>query len=1400
MLLVALVLSAATASGGSTAVAAATGQTEQEASDAPDPMSPEVLAAELGPDWYSSGDVAFKAEMDEDGYHLFKAREDEGFAWRHMATIQPNRIGEVAWTGYYCVSGTGRHLVAVVAPAIAANRPVLRDRGGFAYDVDTSTGVVRPIVGAVALKYHSPGCGVDDRAVLSRGLGFDQEATELLSVDLASAKVDRVIRVAGQVTSAVPIGRRIIAAMDKALVEVIEGRGADATQQVLARLPGVPFSLRPTGQGGIDLLTAEPADRSRIWRLQGRSVRELGHGALSRLRLHAGRGGRSVVTGAEGVEPTSGIRAVGDAGTRAEASSLDGDVILGRPKDGSGLVLVSARTNRVLDRRPPTRGRPAATAVPGPGTTAAPGVAGLANTTVPTCAVPRNQVNRQAPQPVRQRVDWAIQMGTRGLLTTARGFARPAGFANMGLAAYAPNDDFSRRVLSGGTSSTPIPPPVLQGIMAQESAWRQASRRALPGEAGNPNVSDYYGAAGGLSVIDYSEADCGYGLGQITTGMRASDAAPYSANGKTKIAIDYQENITAGVALLGDLWNRLYALNIKANNANPQYLENWYLAIWAYNTGLNPRNAGCLPSPTCTDSAGHWGLGWTNNPRNADYAPNRSGFLRETYADAEHPASWPYQERVFGWMETPILDYQGDASYGEPVYASGRSELQIPTFDRFCSTTANFCDPTYDTEGSLSYCTMNDVGHERHCWWSLSASWVADNCASSCARGSFTYLDNSTEPASIHPHPPACSVDQTQLPPSPAGPPIIVNDTGDPPLNVVGCATGAPPARNWSNAGTFTYTPGTDGAGTELGIIDTHQLGVGFGGRVLFSKARSAATPELLNTGTWSPTLPAGSKTYAIKVHIPSAAASVSDATYTVHRGDGTTATRTIDQHIHENRWVSLGNYVLAPGAKLVLTNQSTTTPGVLNVAFDAAAFTPLQGTTVTRTLDAVAPIDPNQDFNTAAAGAPMAAPFNSVQSLYDLGRRLSDDLSNAANACSTPGHTNPCVGSAVGAAATTLAQRVATGGSSVKNPYVNGTDTVGLWAGLSNYRPTATVTQALLDDEEAWKIRHRITVRYSTLGTGAIDPASVDVSLDALAGDSALMPFMVSFMQGLGTDHGIAPPDLRYYAYDLTRANHDITNVDPLTVGHVPGRAYRPYLAPPTVSPDGACVRVKAISGGAAGYKPMVLDDAVRGAAGAWRDRVRAAADAGTVRSSAADAAAEMYKFQFKAGNTADLWNGFNSPWWFAPAIWVQNNVDVCTSGIQFRPSGLDGRIAYQSFMPTLYQWTNGTQLIDLTGANLQPVSASEARPAQTGDVFRVSQPPESYPPGWFTEDQEQGVPLNPWDSCDFAPPRPRSTNLLRNGSPWKLSFYENIEQTPAEVRFCDDPPGLYHGGEETS
>ncbi len=171
----------------------------------------------------------------------------------------------------------------------------------------------------------------------------------------------------------------------------------------------------------------------------------------------------------------------------------------------------------------------------------------------------------------------------------------------------------------------------------------------MQGVAGNPLIADYYGAAGGY-VPCVATADCGYGLGQVTTGMHTGEM---SYDLQRKVAVDYAENVAAAAQLLAQKWNQLAAVGITANMADPSALEDWYLAIWAYNSGLH-----------ASTGSGPWGLGWANNPANPDYPYNRHPFLHEdlagggigmiTYADAATPGNWPYQEKVFGWMEVPI--------------------------------------------------------------------------------------------------------------------------------------------------------------------------------------------------------------------------------------------------------------------------------------------------------------------------------------------------------------------------------------------------------------------------------------------------------------------------------------------------------------------------------------------------------------------------------------------------------------------------------------------------------------------------------------------------------------------------------------------------------------------------
>ena len=552
-----------------------------------------------------------------------------------------------------------------------------------------------------------------------------------------------------------------------------------------------------------------------------------------------------------------------------------------------------------------------------------------------TCAVPRLDANAQVMQPSNAQVDWATQMDEQGLLT-GPAYTRPANFANMGLPAYAPGTDFPPVPLShpAGSAQTTVPRSVMLGVLAQESNFDQASWHALPGIAGDPLIGDYYGAAGSIDSIDYPNADCGYGVAQVTTGMRAGDTT-YTAAGQTKIAVDYQENIAAGLRILEQDWNQLYASGITANNADPKDLENWYFALWAYNSGVQPTAAfgnttGCTPGPGCTGPDGTWGLGWSNNPRNPNYPPNRAPYLKTSYADAAKPYDWPYQERVLGWMASPIQRY-GYFGYDTPTYTTPSNWVQIPPVTAMCSS-ANDCNPT-DSAGN--YCTLSDL----ECWWHSPATWIS-TCSTTCATSAYEFGAGSTEPAYTDPHPPTCNLDTSVVPSGPGGAPIIVDDQPSPPANLVGCT-----GENWSSGGTFTYTPGTNATGQPTGEIDTHQLGAGFGGRILFNHTQPASATDQIDTGTWTPNLPK-LENYTIKIHFPATGASATDVVYTVNPGGGAAPWKfRVNQDWGSEQWATLATIAMAPGGNVTLTNASNMTPGGYDVAYDAIAFIPMGGT-----------------------------------------------------------------------------------------------------------------------------------------------------------------------------------------------------------------------------------------------------------------------------------------------------------------------------------------------------------------------------------------------------------------------------------------------------------------------
>ncbi|MFC1415369.1 RHS repeat-associated core domain-containing protein [Streptacidiphilus cavernicola] len=926
----------------------------------------------------ASTDLAVNAFGDGTGYHIQVAREKSGFTWQEVAVLRPGNLDDSSWTGYQCTSGDGRYEAVAVLPSSAVNTDAARDHGAFAYSVDLRTGKVRPIATGVGLEYFSPGCGTGDQAAFSLYLGTDEQTSEVVTADLATGKVLHTSTVAGQLTSPVPTTHGVVGVMGSELVTVPQTGAATVKPVRLAAAGGTPFNLRPSADGGVDFLTmSKSATTAEVAHEAGGKVRTLGSGPAAKTAIFQGRGGHNTVIGAKSLAKGSSLRSVDTSGLTDPAyTSLDGDAVFGDHQSGTaGDPTVLVTGSRKLVKRSaaaatvPVTGSASTTVpagVPASAGSVAKGSAYKAAATAvkagsavnaafvtpnavqaaatlqtPKCSVPRNDPTKQAMQPSNSQVDWAVQMAEQNLLT-GTALSRPANFDNLGLVSYAANSDFAEVPLShpASSSQTTVPRSVMEAILAQESNWDQASWHALPGIAGNPLIGNYYGTAGSIDSINYAAADCGYGIGQVTNGMASTDTQ-FSAHGQIKIAVDYEENIAAGLQILERTWNQLYAAGITANGGDPKYLENWYFAIWAYNSGIQPTAAygnttSCTPGPTCAGPDGTWGLGWSNNPANPNYPPNRQPYLAYTYGDAAHPGNWPYQERVLGWMGTPLLRSAAKA-YAAPTYNGGSNWLNIPSFTTFCGTN-NHCTP--NAANTAGTCGLADS----ECWWSLPATWIP-NVATTGSTSGYAYGTGSTEPSSADPHPPTCNRDSSVLPSTSSGAPIIVSAqvglaTGSTPLNIVGCS-----GENWSNNGTFTMAYGTSAAGDPTGAIDTHQLGAGFGGYMMFTHTQNGSESAVMNTGTWTPNLPS-TQYYKIKLHFPATGARATDVVYQINPGGSASPWKIrVNQDWESEQWVTIGTFAMAPGANVQLSNKSGMTPGGYDVGYDAIAFTPEGGT-----------------------------------------------------------------------------------------------------------------------------------------------------------------------------------------------------------------------------------------------------------------------------------------------------------------------------------------------------------------------------------------------------------------------------------------------------------------------
>lgn len=153
-----------------------------------------------------------------------------------------------------------------------------------------------------------------------------------------------------------------------------------------------------------------------------------------------------------------------------------------------------------------------------------------------------------------------------------------------------------------------FPCELIKAIAMQESSWKQFCPPSTPADqVGRPSQT----------IISF---DCGYGIGQVTSGMRRFDPTP--AYDRSRVASDPLYNLQTGMQIITDKWR---VTNCVGDN-QPRLIEHWYSATWAYN-----------------------GLSSSNNPNNPNFSTTRG----VCQPGACRSGSAPYQERVWGWMEFP---------------------------------------------------------------------------------------------------------------------------------------------------------------------------------------------------------------------------------------------------------------------------------------------------------------------------------------------------------------------------------------------------------------------------------------------------------------------------------------------------------------------------------------------------------------------------------------------------------------------------------------------------------------------------------------------------------------------------------------------------------------------------
>ncbi|MFC4066946.1 golvesin C-terminal-like domain-containing protein [Actinoplanes subglobosus] len=1382
----------------------------------------------LAGNWRKSTDEAWTTSGDETGFHLLMATAASGYEWRTVATLREPGIETDRWIGNVCLTQSGRKAVVVYAPRAFTNKEQLFDRGAFTAVVDTRTGAVTKLPVRASIAYFDPGCGAGEQAVITQARGAadpaGDPATRLVQVDAATGKVGGFREFSGQVTSAIPAAPgTIVAAAGKSLIAV----DAKGKRRTLTRTATVPYRLTLDSTGGLLYLEAggkaSAEQTSTVRRLPSATAAgrptDVASGPLTRFDLRAGTGRRAFIVGQVSTTKAlpSGVRRVNvpsssELSTNGELAIMHADrPAVAGPQgqmskayadsmtepdtsgpDAADQVDLSTKivtTGRTTSFEVQPGVRPAAKIADGaeahplndaPAAVqqrVAAAAGSAATNTVDAeawCSVPRNDPMTQAYQPTGRQVEWAADQAVVGNLTTSR----PANWKGSGLPSYSPQGLFPPLQLTDGGR---VPVQIFLGILAQESNLWQASGQVLPGSTGNPLIGNYYGRKTANAdtsddwIINFEDSDCGYGLTQITDGMRKAEHPKpgekiLTSTQQRAAALDYTANLAGGLRILQSKWNILKAKGLlPKGNFDPKWLESWFMPVWAYNSGLQPsattgNTSGCDPGPTCTDAKGNWGLGWGNNPANPNYDPGRK-FFNANPRDASHPQDWPYPEKVIGWAAFSIATVDGPGFRPSWWMTEADRLAAKPERSWFCMPSANRCDlsqkvkptdPAVSGDPAGPCLNTNAAGqYDLHCWWhEVGPSYRSCgqvSCGNELLRFDTTYPE---QPDGTH-NEPNCSTAGL-----PAGA-MVIDNLPDSVPSVRRLNNGSVCNRP-ASAGTFGLQFATDSRGAYVSKVDFHQRGAGFGGHIWygFTHAPDADGQKFGVTGTWKLNKSISGPAQ-ILVHIPDTGSSAR-VRYDIKTAKGV-RTRTISQESETNRWVPLGAFMFDAAPEISLSNLVNGGNGDGAVAWDAVAVVPINGTYVDRTVDAVAFFDERQNINMGPFAPPVNTPLTSHQTMRDWAMRMASPL--AAIPSCRGATTAACMNPAMEAAMQKWYDTIVQGGTDPANS-PPGTS-IPAWLGFSNkytYRPTSENMPAyFMTDDASYKIRAQAQVSFIKTADGKIVSGSESVEYDHRTADTHLPAFILETFHAITKDYGIAPPDLTYSLADLNAHDGLVQTASPQIDGVLPGRSYAYAGHTPVITDldgnataDGSCVAALFTSGGSIGYRPMLGVSSVTKGYEAWVQRLKSDP---RVPTEVHTLAAEIFNLFFKPGVDGSLMGQ-------ATPIWQELNFRACADGTIRKNSNRP--VLRASLMPSQYLYVDGKAM------NADGAMTGSASPVWTGDFSSFSNFP----------DPNVDAPL--WKN-GYGPCGPATD---KSGNPWDMTAVPPADPNvnPRTAHFCVD------------